>query len=187
MDALLCVGNERFRLRQGRPSDFDAIMQHGEHPESLWLGVPHPCPPERAEKVLAEFARGWEGDFGLTRLVVDHHTDEIIGLVSLARHSSSCVEVSYGVAPGCRGSGLATSILRLVTDRVLRLDCLATRIEAVIDPTNLASIRVVTKVGYAYEGHRRSVVPATGQVCDDLVYVRTSQDRQSAQPVSSMK
>lgn len=174
MNALLCIANEHFRLRPGRPSDFDAIMRHGDQPdESFWLGVPYPCPPERAEKVLAEFARGWAGTFGLARLVVDH-ADEIIGLVSLARHSPSCIEVSYGIAPARRGRGLATSVVQLVTDRVLHVDQLADRMEAVIDPKNVVSIRVATKAGYAYEGRRRGVTPGTGQAYDDLLYVRTS-------------
>ncbi|MEQ4204335.1 GNAT family protein, partial [Actinopolymorpha sp. B9G3] len=153
--------------------------RHQPH-EPQQLGVPNPCPPERAEQVLAEFARGWEGSFGLARFVVEHDTDEIIGLVSLTRHAPSCVEVCYGVAPESRGRGLATTILQLITDRILHVDRLADRIEAVIDPKNAVSVRVATKAGFTYEGVRRSVIPATGQTCEDLLYVRTLQPANAA-------
>lgn len=174
----LCVVDEDIALRPAQPTDPPAIISHGGRSNSdhLWLGlvhVPHPCSSEQAQEILADFMQGWEGRYGLVRLVVDRRTNSPVGKVSLTRHSPSCIEVGYGIAASRRGRGLATRIVRLVADEVLEREHLAERLEAVIDPTNHASVRVATKAGFLYEGVRRGVVPGTGMRFEDLVYARS--------------
>lgn len=93
----------------------------------------------------------------------------------LRRSRPSDVEqlIRYGVAPAERGQGIATALLRLVTDWVFS-NGIARRVEAVIGPANAASVRVVTKVGFRYEGTRRDIVEGTGAEFEDHVYVQTA-------------
>jgi RimJ/RimL family protein N-acetyltransferase len=85
-------------------------------------------------------------------------------------HGSDTVEITYGVAPAWRGRGLATEMLTGVT-RVARDQDADRRLELIIDGKNAASIRVAEKSGYQLAGTRRSVVEATGETYEDLVYV----------------
>jgi RimJ/RimL family protein N-acetyltransferase len=178
---ILCLVDEDVALRPAQLADLPAIVSHGANSDSddLWLGlihVPHPCSSEQANEIVADFMQGWEGRYGLVRLVVDRTTNKPLGKVSLTRRSPSCIEVSYGIAATCRGRGLATRVVRLVADEVLAREHLAERLEAVIDPTNHASVRVATKAGFLYDGVRRGVVPGTGMPFEDLVYVRSRRE-----------
>lgn len=178
METLLCTVAGGVVLRPPQLTDLPAVIWHGGHtdPDEQWLGmidVPHPCSGEQAEELLAELMRGWAGRFGLVRFIVDLQTDNLLGKVGLSRHSPTCIEVSYGIAAGSRGRGLATRVLRLVAEEVLERARIAERLEAVIDPKNLASVRVATKTGFVYDGLRRGVVPGTDMPFEDLVYVRS--------------
>lgn len=160
-----------WKLRRASTADVDSIQRHGDHPDSRWLGVPSPCPRDRAEEVVRELGRGWAGAFGLGRLVVAKDGGEIIGLVSMQRHTASCIEICYGVAPAWRCRGLATDLLRGLTNHV-EVEQWATRVELVIDPSNTASHRVAAKAGFHLEGTRQGVVEGTGVPFEDLVFVK---------------
>lgn len=57
----------------------------------------------------------------------------------------------YWVNPDNWGKGLASSSLLLVNEFLFR-DCAAERIQAVVEPDNIASIHVLEKCGYEQEG-----------------------------------
>lgn len=167
----LDLEGEYWKLRPASTGDVDSIQRHGDHPDSSWLGVPSPCPRGRAEEVVRELGRGWSGSFGLGRLVVAKADGAIIGLVSMQRRASSCIEICYGVAPAWRGRGLATELLLGLTTYVIEVAQWTTRVELVIDPSNAASQRVAVKAGYRPDGRRQGVVEGTGDRFDDLVFV----------------
>ncbi len=62
------------------------------------------------------------------------------------------VEVGYGVAPSAQGQGAATSALKLLAEVAFASG--ATEVLAEIIPENIASIRVVQKVGFQQVGAR---------------------------------
>lgn len=66
------------------------------------------------------------------------------------------VELGYIVAPGARGRGVATEILRLLT-RWAFVDAGAERAYLMIDVDNAASSRVAERCGYIREGVLRSL------------------------------
>lgn len=170
MDGELRLGGRLFRFRCSQPSDVEQLMRYAEDPNPRWVSMGLRDLPDRARFVVDEMAKGWAGHFGLARFLVDARTDLIVAKVTLARHAAGCVEVAYGVAPGQRRQGIATATLRHVTAWTLG-NRIADRVEAVIDPTNAASIRVVVKVGFRYDGRRRDIVAGTGKAYEDLVYV----------------
>jgi Acetyltransferases, including N-acetylases of ribosomal proteins len=170
----MCLAASRFRLRPAVPADVDRVQRAGLSADSLWIGVPHPCPPARARQVVDELGKDWDGDFGLGRFVSPLTTDEICGLVCVLRRAPATVEVSYGIAPDQRGHGLATAVLAEVTGYILGQAHWATRVEVVIAPTNRASLRVAAKAGCVRDGRRRGTVPGTGLVYNDIVLARDS-------------
>jgi len=168
------IAGAGFRLRPAEPADVERVRQAGLSPDSLWAGVPHPCPPARARRVVDELGKGWDGDFGLGRFVSPPDSNEIHGLVCVLRRTSTTVEVSYGIAPDQRGQGLATAVVDEVTRFILVHSGWATRVEVVVAPTNDASLRVAAKAGFVRDGRRRGSVPGTGAVYNDIVLVRES-------------
>jgi RimJ/RimL family protein N-acetyltransferase len=159
-----------WRLRGATWADEPAIAAHGRHPDPLWIGIGPTAPPERAHQVVEEFLKGSAGAFGLVHLAVANESDAIVGMVGAQEHGAETVEIVYGVAPACRGRGLATEILANVTRAARETDS-ARRYELVIAVDNAALIRVAQKCGYRLVDTRRSFVAATGQTYEDLVYV----------------
>ncbi|HEY8787767.1 MAG TPA: GNAT family N-acetyltransferase [Actinopolymorphaceae bacterium] len=172
MADVMCLAASRFRLRPAVPADVDRVQRAGLSADSLWIGVPHPCPPARARQVVDELGKDWDGDFGLGRFVSPLTTDEIHGLVCVLRRTPSTVEVSYGIAPDHRRRGLATAVLAEVTGYILDQTDWASRVEVVIAPTNQASLRVAAKAGFARDGHRRGTAPGNDVVYNDMVLAR---------------
>jgi len=158
-----------------RPQSADVVRVRcaGLVSDSLWVGVPHPCQPARARRVVSELSKGWDGSFGLGRFVSPPESDEIHGLVCAVRRTPSTVEISYGIAPDQRGRGLATAVLDEVARYVLEQTGWATRVEIVIAPANGASLRVAAKAGFVRDGHRRGTMPGTGAVYNGVVLART--------------
>ena len=60
------------------------------------------------------------------------------------------VEIGYGVAPAYRGCGLATQAARALTDEALARG--ASRVSAFTTPDNVASWRLLQRIGYVREG-----------------------------------
>ena len=67
------------------------------------------------------------------------------------------------------GSGFATQAVRLAVGKGFE-DLGVERIEAFVDPTNIASQRVLEKNGFVKEGLLRNWVVQKGAVKDRLVY-----------------
>ncbi|SDT16168.1 GNAT family N-acetyltransferase [Microlunatus soli] len=159
-----------WRLRAATRADESAIAAHGRGPDPLWIGIGPAAPAERARQVLTEFLKGEEVAFGSTWLAVVKETDEIVGMIGAQQHPPRTVEIVYGVAPRWRGHGLATEVLAAVT-RTAREQDADRRYELIIGRDNAASIRGAEKCDYRYVGARRSLVEATGECYEDLVYL----------------
>lgn len=98
-------------------------------------------------------------------------TAEMVGLVNLRitseRHRSA--ELGFGLDHAARGRGLATEAARVIIDfgfQVLGLH----RVTAGHHPDNVASRRVVQRLGMKYEGRLRENLLAHGEWRDSLVY-----------------
>lgn len=162
-------------LRLPNEGDIDALVRYGDDPDTaatLWVPIPSPCSRAEARERLHEFIDGWDGHstFGLTFVVTDAASDEFVGIVFLHPRGDATVEIAYGTAPQHRGKGIATRVLRRVSDWCFeQLD--AVRVELLIYQGNDASCRVAAKVGFEFRGVRRTEVPGTGEWYDDLLYV----------------
>jgi RimJ/RimL family protein N-acetyltransferase len=86
--------------------------------------------------------------------VVEKETSKVIGYAGLSRYSGRCepneAEVGFRLARVHWGRGYATEAARAVCDHGLR-GLLLPRIVAIVDPENLASLRVIKKIGMTFE------------------------------------
>jgi ribosomal-protein-alanine N-acetyltransferase len=96
---------------------------------------------------------------------------ELIGVInSAAGRHPKLFQGGYWVHTKAWGKGAATSALLLVKDYLLN-ERGAQRIQAVVEPHNAASIRVLEKCGYHQEGLLRQFYPAhNGKLLDVFMY-----------------
>jgi len=107
---------------------------------------------------------------------VMHKSDnKVIGIVQVcnykARHFRG--ELGYTFARSCWGKGIATEAAQAAIDfgfNVLGLH----RIEATVDPRNMASKRVLEKCGFQYEGLLRDCYFLRNEFCDRMVFALLS-------------
>jgi RimJ/RimL family protein N-acetyltransferase len=78
-------------------------------------------------------------------------------------------ELGYALAHGAWGKGYVTEALQPVVDWVFR-ELELNRIEAVIDPRNAASGRVLERLGFTHEGTQRERYIVRGETKDAGVY-----------------
>jgi RimJ/RimL family protein N-acetyltransferase len=85
------------------------------------------------------------------------------------RAHQQIVGIGYWTTPEAQGQGLATRATVLISLWALQ-DGGMIRIEALVDPDNIASRRVVEKSGFQPEGHLRSYLDFDGSPADALAY-----------------
>ena len=73
------------------------------------------------------------------------------------------------LAPAEQGAGLASEAVAAVVDRLFA-ELGVHRIEASVDPRNVASARVLEKLGFVREGTLREDCVVNGEVSDSWVY-----------------
>jgi RimJ/RimL family protein N-acetyltransferase len=136
-----------------------------------------PDPPDPA------FARRWldryeqarpEGTREAFAAVGDDGAFLGLALVPRLDRSAGEAELGYIVAPAARGRGVATELLRVLTDWVFA--CGIQRVELRIHVDNPASLRVAERAGFRREGVRRSSAFKQGRRCDFAIYSRLPTD-----------
>lgn len=168
------VSGPRLSLREVTMNDAHAAFAWGSDPE--WFR--HlPFEPvstlEQERNFIAAVMAGAQAtprmDYHLAVEVND--TGEMVGLVNLritsSRHRSA--ELGFGIARDHWRQGLATAAARLLVDlgfHVLHLH----RITAGHHPDNVASRRVIERLGMVREGHLRENLLAHGVWRDSVVY-----------------
>jgi RimJ/RimL family protein N-acetyltransferase/8-oxo-dGTP pyrophosphatase MutT (NUDIX family) len=137
-----------------RPFSVEDIEAHvaGEDDElRLWFGQPGPSTGDRMVDVVARWRD--ERDAG-TRLTFAVHVEgAAVGFVE-ARPRGDVASLSWGLYAGQRGHGYATRAVRLLVRHAFETLGVR-RVEAEVDPRNVASHRVATRSGLRREGLRR--------------------------------
>jgi RimJ/RimL family protein N-acetyltransferase len=110
-------------------------------------------PPFVASRSLAIAAAGHPAPWATTFLIVNDEDKQIIGGCGFKTIPlNGRVEVGYGVSPARQGNGAATAALKLLLHKAFEAG--ATEVLAEVTPTNLASTRVVKKLGFVQIGDR---------------------------------
>lgn len=135
------------------------------------LGIPHPYPVEAAETWIAghstDFARGREANFAITR----RDGGELLGAVSLLAISVQHARAELGCWVGAEhwARGYCTeAVIRLID--YAREDCGITRVTARCLAGNIASARVLEKLGLRCEGRLTKHLFKNGCYQDMLLF-----------------
>ena len=115
--------------------------------------------------------RGWIATRRETEWAVVADGETVGGAGYATRHVPGMAEVGYWIAADRRGAGLATAALELVVERAFAAGI--ERVQAVVEPWNVASQRVLEKGGFEREGLLRGYASyAEERRRDVLLYAR---------------
>jgi ribosomal-protein-alanine N-acetyltransferase len=106
---------------------------------------------------------------------------EIVGQLNVANilyGSVGSAVIGYWVAPEVAGRGITPTAVALVTDYLFNIVGLH-RVEIDIRPENAASLRVVQKLGFRYEGLKQRYIHINGAWRDHYVFALTHEEVQS--------
>jgi RimJ/RimL family protein N-acetyltransferase len=172
-------------LRRAVPDDTADIQEvYSEADTRHWMLWEGDDPPDQDEALAnierseQAWAEGWGGIF---RIVVDGH---VVGGAMVRLAQTGTGETAYFLRQSARGRGLATRALLLVADWGFREHGLM-RVYARVDPDNAASVRVVERAGFTYEGlERNSARYPGGRWFDSRVYSLLPSERVSVRPAT---
>jgi RimJ/RimL family protein N-acetyltransferase len=138
--------------------------------------IPEPLPDGFARTWLERYEEGRaDGSREAFAALTADGTFAGLGLAPAIDLVAREAKLGYMLVPGARGRGLATAILRLLTDWAFgELGIL--RAELIIDVENAASRRVAERCGYVLEGVRRSAHLKAGRRIDAEIWSRVASD-----------
>lgn len=177
MPPVLPIRTARVEIRGLVPADVDVFTAYRNDPEvaryqqwplpyttSMALQLAHDppitalVPGEWVQLAITDPSGALIGDLGV-------HLDE----------GGAVATVGYTLAPEHQGRGLATEAVGAVVDRLF--DHGVHRIAATLDPDNVASARLVERLGFRYEGRLRHASYSRGKWGDDECYAILAADR----------
>ncbi len=162
----------RLLLRPLGPDDAEAVLCYRSDPEVARYQTWRPSGLPEVEAFIARHTSGEPGDPGtwFQLGIVLAAAGELIGDCGLHAPAgrSHQAEVGVTIAPAHQGRGFATEALRAVVGylfETLRMH----RVYASADPRNVASLRLMDKLGMRREAHFRESLLIDGVWYDDVV------------------
>jgi ribosomal-protein-alanine N-acetyltransferase len=168
----LSLGLNGWCLRAWRESDAPSLAQHADD-VAVWRNMsdhfPHPYTLEVAQHWIAQGQIDFGGEHWAIAL-----DDVAVGGCGLHPGSGrfACeVEVGYWLGKAYWGRGVATEIVRVLTERAFAMPGVV-RVFAGVHADNPASMRVLERNGFAREGLLRKNTPNAGRAIDSVIYAK---------------
>jgi aminoglycoside 6'-N-acetyltransferase len=177
----LPVRTERLVVRRFAAGDVPAFAAYRSDPEvARYQGWDAPVPEAAARRLVAGFAAAEEGKPGWYQYAVECD-GVLIGDVGICWAGNRMqAEVGFTIARAHQGNGYATEAVRCVLDRVFAAG--VRRVSAECDARNTASARLLERLGFGLEGHRRRHTWLKGEWTDDLLFGLLAEDWRGATP-----
>jgi [ribosomal protein S5]-alanine N-acetyltransferase len=145
---------ERLVLRRPRLTDAAAVYEYGRDPQvTRYLVFPTHRSLADAEKFLSTCAPRWESGQEYCWLITLKAEDRVVGSIACRVHGHAA-DIGYALARVCWGAGYATEAGQAVVTWAAGRGEIY-RVWAVCDIENLASARVLEKLGMSREGMLR--------------------------------
>ena len=181
---------ERLTIRAARPDDADAVMAYRNDPDVAryqdWA-VPYPLEKVRAN-IEDDRHVGERPVAGEAWVVAIDLAGTMIGDIYLGLEDAGAVAtIGYTLARAHHGKGYAAEAVGAVIDRLLGERPQVHRINASVDPANVASIRLLESLGFTLEGIARKAALIRGEWLDDARYGLLREERTAwlARPTSA--
>ncbi len=163
-------------LRPWQAGDEESLATHAND-RAVWLNLrdrfPHPYTRDDAEKwVRLAASKTPPTDFAV---VVDGRAVGGIGLVLHEDIERCAAEIGYWLGRAYWHRGIATAAVRALTGHAFRAHTVS-RVYALAFADNAASVRVLEKAGYRFEGRLRRAAIKDGVIRDQVLYALTDLD-----------
>lgn len=163
---------DRLILRQMTPADVNDLLRHFGNPEVVRFIDAQPIKTlDQANEWLRWMGSFFSASDGLRWGVERKTTGEFIGSAGLHswNREANYAEIGYDLTPPHWGQGYATEVAQAIIEfawEQMKLN----RIEADVVSGNIASIRVLEKLGFRREGILRQRMRKGGNYYDVLLY-----------------
>ncbi len=161
-----------------RPWAFDDVeVARLQHDEAMarWFGFPRVIPS--AEEQAAAVTR-WRDSYADNRQTVNFLVEsggQVAGTVEVRQRGDCVGELSWAVYPEHRHRRIATTAMRMLIDYCFR-ELGLVRVEARVEPANIASLRAAGRAGLRREGIMRQAATAGGARRDYVLLARLVDD-----------
>jgi RimJ/RimL family protein N-acetyltransferase len=162
----------RLILRRFRDDDLTALVAYRANPEvsryQMWESYDEVKGRELLEKVKGKNP----GDTGYFQFALEYKTTgELIGdlMIKTDEQDKRLAEIGYTLAHAFHGKGLACEAATALIDyafNTLKMH----RLSATADPRNLASLKLLGRLGFRKEAHFVKSLWFKGDWADDVVY-----------------
>jgi len=157
-------------LREWKPGDAKSLVRHANN-RKIWRNLrdafPHPYTLADAKRWI-KIANPTTPETNFA-IVVEGAAVGGIGLLLKNDVFRRSAEIGYWLGEEYWGRGIVTEAVRAVTDYAFETFDIC-RVYAGVFEWNPASIRVLEKAGYEFEGRMKKSVTKDGHTIDELIY-----------------
>lgn len=166
------LATERLQLRRIHSTDLDGVLaMRGDAETMRYIPRPLVTTPEEGLAHIAMIEDAWEKNTAINWVITLKGADDFMGIIGLYRIQAENhrAELGYMLLPGYHGKGYATEAIAAVLAYAFE-EVHFHSIEAVIDPDNGASERVLQKNGFVKEAHILENELWEGKFWDTVIY-----------------
>ncbi|POR21517.1 alanine acetyltransferase [Flavobacterium columnare] len=164
--------SERLILRKMNHNDVEEVFALRSNPKNMEY-IPRPLlkDKEDAIQLIDTINTKIDQNEGINWAITEKPNDKLIGFLGYYRIQKENYrsEIGYMILPEYAGRGIITEASKLVLEYGFNQMGLHS-VEAVIDPKNGASARVLEKLGFSKEGHLRENEYFEGKFWDSVIY-----------------
>ena len=163
---------ERLLLRRALPEDAKVIFEIRSNPETMkYIPRPLVTTMDEALEHLKMIDEKINNNEGINWAITIKGNPEMIGIIGLYRIQPEHyrAEIGYMLLPDFQGKGYVTEAIAKVVAYGFE-DMKLHSIEAVIDPENDASAKVVANNGFIKEAHLKENEFFNGKFIDTVIY-----------------
>jgi RimJ/RimL family protein N-acetyltransferase len=163
---------KRLLLRKMVPSDAEALFAvYSDAKVMAWHGTPVYTTVAKAHKLIARYDLAFSKKRALRWAITLRGNDTVLGTCGFhhinAQHHRA--EIGYELASTHWRQGIMSEAMRAVVYFGLA-EIEFHRIEAIVDPENIASANLLRKVGFTEEGYLRERFYDNGRFVDDWFF-----------------
>jgi RimJ/RimL family protein N-acetyltransferase len=164
------VVTARAGLRPFRFDDVDAVLAYANDEEwsRYMAAVPYPYLRADAIEFIARQALLDRTEHAAWAIVVDGAA--VGGINVRFRHEHQVADVGWSIDRRLWGRGLVTEVAQAIVDQAFRTHAALARICSFADSRNVASLRVMEKIGMQWEGTLRQNRLCRGVLIDEAWY-----------------
>ncbi|MCH4830701.1 GNAT family N-acetyltransferase [Flavobacterium columnare] len=164
--------SERLILRKMTHNDVDEVFALRSNADNMQF-IPRPLLKNKIEalELIDTINNKIKENEEINWAITEKPNDKLIGFLGHYRiqRENYRSEIGYMILPEYRGKGIITEATKLILEYGFSQMGLHS-IEAVIDPKNQASARVLEKLGFIKEGHLRENEYFEGKFWDSVIY-----------------